>query len=101
MTIQESSPIIDPIEDELLTDAQVGRLLGVSPASVCRYRMKGKRGVKLPWTWCGRRRVTTRACLDWWHRELQRAAQDIESIDNAQSRQLDPALEAECEAAGI
>ena len=94
-------PIIDLIEDELLTDPKVGKLLRVSPASVCRYRLKGRCGVKLPWTWHGRRKVTTRACLDWWIREVQRAAQNCDRPARASRRKLDPELEAECEAAGI
>lgn len=96
------APIIDIVEDELLTDPQVGRLLGVSPASVCRYRLKGKSGVRLPWTWHGRKKVTTRACISWWQREVQLIIQNG-PVHQRQSRrrELDPGLVAECEAAGI
>jgi len=101
MTIEDSPPVIDIIEDELLTDAQVGRLLAVSPASVCRYRLKGRCGVRLPWTWHGRRKVTTRPCIDWWLRAIQSAAQDRYAQGLPNRRELDPTLESECEAAGV
>jgi hypothetical protein len=72
-------PLIDLIEDELLTDRQTGRLLGVSPASVCRYRMRGRCGVKLPWTWRGRNKVTTRSCLDRWQAAVQHGIRNQDS----------------------
>ena len=94
-------PIIDLIDDQLLSDPQVGRLLGVSPASVCRYRLKGRCGVRLPWTWHGRKKVTTRACIDWWQVQVQRAAQQAGSSTRRSRHGLDPAIAAQCEAAGI
>lgn len=93
-------PVIDLIEDDLLTDAKVGKLLGVSPASICRYRLKGKSGVRLPWTWHGRTKVTTRACIDWWQRQVQAAVQNA-APRQSHHRQLDADLTARCEAAGI
>lgn len=95
------SPTIDLIEDDLLTDPQVGRLLGVSPASVCRYRMKGRCGVKLPWMWYGRRKVTNRAAIDWWQAAVQRAIRNQDSPSRTSKRLLDPALARECEDAGV
>ena len=97
----ESAPIIDVIQHDLLADPQVGRLLGVSPASVCRYRMKGRCGVKLPWTWHGRRKVTTRACLDWWQAAVQHAIRNKDSPSRMSKRELDPALARECEEFGV
>lgn len=99
--LDNSPPIIDVIEDELLSDSQVGRLLGVSPASVCRYRMKGKHGVKLPWTWHGRKKVTTRTCIGWWQAKVQRAIRSQDSPCRPSRRVLDPELAAECEELGI
>lgn len=95
-------PLIDLINDELLTDPKAGRLLGVSPASICRYRMKGKCGVKLPWTWHGRRKVTTRACIDWWQREVQHAIRNHGAPSRAsRRREVAPDLVRECEAEGV
>lgn len=94
-------PVINIIDDDLLTDSKVARLLGVSPASVCRYRLKGRCGVRLPWTWHGRKKVTTRPCIDWWLREVQRAAQARYAEARPSRREIDPALERECVENGV
>ena len=100
MTTQSPPPTINPIDDDVLTDAQAARLLGVSPLSIWRYRVKGKAGVKLPSVSWGRKRVTNRAAIDWWFAELQRAEQQPVA-PRSRRQQLDPATEAACEAAGI
>lgn len=103
-------PIIDLISDELLTPAQAGRLLGVSPVSVWRYQRKGRRvngrAIKLPAVPFGRTYVTTAAAIRWWGGELQRAAS--ETTDCATSPRQRPGTQAEraaldkaCEEAGI
>lgn len=91
-------PPIDPFKSDLLTDAQVGRLLGVSPFSVWRYRTKGKRGVKLPAVPFGRKYVTSPECVRWFVAQLQQAEQPQRQ---PRRREIDPELAAACEAAGI
>lgn len=100
-TTDSSPPIIDIITDDLLTDSKVDKLLGVSPASVCRYRLKGRAGVRLPSTWYGRKKVTTRAAIDWWQAEVQRSIRQQPETMRQRRRMLDPALERECEEAGV
>ncbi len=93
-----TSPAIDPFQDDLLTDAQVGRLLGVSPLTVWRYRTKGKQSVKLPAVPFGRKYVTSPECVRWFVAQLQQAEQPERQPGR---RELDPELAAACEAAGI
>ena len=93
-------PAIDPFDDELLTDAQVAKLLKISPLSVWRYRAKGRHGVRLPSIPYGSRHVTTREAIRWFYAELQRRQQQPRE-HQPRRRHIDPALEAECEAAGV
>lgn len=94
-----SPPTIDPLSDELLTDSQVAKRLGVTPITVWRYRTKGRRKIQLPAIPYGHGYVTTEACIRWWFAELQQAGPQVRP--QQRRRQLDPTLEAECEAAGI
>lgn len=71
-------PTINIIEDELLDDRDVSALLSVSRATATRYRRTGKLGVRLPSAWQGRRKVTTRACLEWWLSEVDRKYKEQE-----------------------
>lgn len=97
-------PIIDPLDSEQhLTYAQAAKLWPgrkVSPHTVWRCASKGKRGIKLPTIPTGRGCVTTREAIRWFFAELQRARHEA-NTPRPRRRQLDPALEAECEAAGI
>ena len=103
MTIQSSPPpAIDPFDTENhLSYAQAGKAMPepVSPTSVWRYATKGKRGIKLPTIPTKSGPVTTRAAIRWWFARLQLA--DQQPTSPRSRRQLDPELEAECEAAGI
>ena len=92
---------IDPLSDDLIVgDAAIAKLLGVSPMTIWRYRTKGRRGIRLPNISWGRKPATTREAIRWWFAEIQR--QDLSPIEyKIRRRQVDPALEAECEAAGI
>lgn len=93
-------PTIDPLADDLLTDAKVGKLLGVSPATVWRYRVKGKRGVRLPAIPWGRGAATTRDCIRWFYAELQHRQAEA-SEPKPHPRAISAELEAECRRLGI
>ena len=95
----ETPPIINVFKDDLLYDDDIARTLGVTRPTVWRYRKIGKDGVKLPYVTYGRRNATTRKCIQWWFEQLQRVEQSPRTIKKR--AQVDPALEAECEAAGI
>lgn len=103
-------PFIDLLSDELLTPAQAGRLLGVSPVSVWRYQRKGRRVnghvIKLPAVPYGRTYVTTAEAISWWGGELQRAVneagRDAAMLRRRPGTQAErDALDRACEEAGI
>jgi len=97
------SPLIDPLDrDEHLTYAQAAKLWpggAVSPHTVWRAASKGKGGIKLPTIPAGKGRVTSRDAIRWYFAQLQRRTEP--DATRSTRRQLDPALEAECQAAGI
>lgn len=97
------APLIDPLDrDEHLSYAQAAKLWPngpVSPHTVYRATVKGKRGVVLPTIPAGKTHVTTRDAIRWYFAQLQRKNQPLEPRSSRQ--QLDPALEAECQSAGI
>lgn len=95
----DTPPIINPLEDDLLTDSQVGKLLGVSPVTIWRYRTKGKRGVVLPSIPWGHGHVTTAEAVKWFFAQLQH--RQVAEPGAPSRRAIDAAVEAECEAAGI
>lgn len=103
-------PFIDLLSDDLLTPAQAGRLLGVSPVSVWRYQRKGRRVnghvIKLPAVPYGRTSVTTAEAIRWWGGELQRAVSEVGRDVTAPRRRPGTqaerdALDRACEEAGI
>lgn len=97
------SPLIDPLDrDEHLTYAQAGKLWPggpVSPHTVYRATTKGKRGVVLPTIPAGKTHVTTREAIRWYFAQVQRSNEPKPA--RSSRRELDPAIAAECEAAGI
>lgn len=105
-----SPPFIDLISDDLLTPAQAGRLLGVSPVSIWRYQRKGRRvngrAIKLPAIPFGRTYVTTAAAIRWWGGELQRVAGEVgreETVPRQRpgTKAERDALDLACDEAGI
>ena len=98
------SPLIDPLDrDEHLTYAQAAKLWPggpVSPHTVWRAASKGKRGIKLPTIPAGKGSVTSRAAVRWFFAQIQQQTQEPAPA-RSHRRQIDPALEAECQAAGI
>lgn len=97
------SPLIDPLDRKShLTYAQAGRLWpggSVSPHTVWRAASKGKGGIRLPTIPAGKARVTSRDAIRWYFAQLQRLAEP--TATRSKRGPLDPALEAECQAAGI
>lgn len=100
-----SFPAIDPFDKQShLTYAQAAKIWPgrkVSPHTVWRCASKGKREIKLPTIDTPDGARTTREAIRWFFTELQRVKQQQSIESRPRRRQLDPAIIAECEAAGI
>ena len=68
-------PNIDPLDPDLLTTAQASAMVRAAgllgnPATVWKWIVKGKAGIRLPAIWVGCGYRTNREALRWFLREV-------------------------------
>lgn len=95
-TMTHTEAILATSPAERLTLTQLARQEGVAPSSAWRWATIGVRGIRLPTTMIGSKRVTTRSCFQWWCEQLTNSANSRPmSAETVAQQQNDVAMRAE------